>query len=93
MTDSAALLSEINLVVKQALPGVTQVVRRRIAAGIHAKVKPMLSDKDAEVALLQKYLTEKDRRLAQTEETYRKRVRVAATHVAAMLENEYGKES
>lgn len=93
MTDSAALLKEIKKVLADELPGTKQLVRHRIAAGIHGKLKSQLEAKD----LREKHLTNQVAALGRQFEMQQKRTRERARNAARLaidtMEKIYGEET
>lgn len=93
MTDTAALLDQINKVLRDELPGTTQVVRRRIAAGIHGKLKTVITTKDSEISTLNRKVMDHTRELAETNRRHRAAVHNAAKMALATVEKLYAETS
>mgnify|MGYP001589796536 CR=1 FL=1 len=93
MTDTAALLDSINKTLKAELPGVTQVVRRRIAAGIHGKLSEAIKTRDGEITALNRKVLDHTRELADQQRRHRAAVHNAAKMALATVEKLYGEAS
>ena len=93
MTDTAALLDTINKTLKAEMPGVTQVVRRRIAAGIHRQLSETIKTRDSQITELNRKVMDHTRELAAQQRRHREAVHNAAKMALATVEKLYGQES
>ncbi len=93
MTDTAALLDTINSVLKAEMPGVTQVVRRRIAAGIHRKLSETIKTRDMQISELNRKVLDRQQELAASHRRHLSAVRNAAKLTIQTMERIYGEES
>lgn len=93
MSDTAALLDTINKTLKAELPGVTQVVRRRIAAGIHRSLADAIKTRDGEISTLNRKVMDHTRELAEQQKRHRAAVHNAAKMALATVEKLYAETS
>jgi hypothetical protein len=93
MTDSAELLVSINRILRDTIPGTTQVVRRRIAADIHSRLKDIVRQQEHTIKQLGRDIATRDKLLVELRDQHRNQVRRAAARAAQLVEQEYAEES
>lgn len=93
MTESSDLLVEINKTLRAAMPGVTQAVRRRIAADVHQRLKPLILDRDKQIRDLERDIKVRDQLLLSAKEEHRKSVQRVIRRAATTMEQIYAEEA